>query len=449
MNKKEFLEKLRRKLVILNSEEIEDIIVEYGGYIDEKVKKGKTEEQAIKEFGDINELVKEILSAYKINDNSPTFKNTVMNFFDDIGKMFSNFANDIDSNNPKDLIKFGVEILVLIIIIGIFRLPLELLIHLGKDIFSVLPNTLYVLIYGLWRFILELAYLVLAVIFFLKVFKERYSSYNFGKTKEVKPKKSPAKTESKIIVEKKVTSTKVVKEKPTPPPVVKDNSDSTASLVLKIIAAFFLIPGIATSIGLIIAFGLGVGLIISGVHYFGVIICLFALLQFSLIFVEVLFNFIFGGRVSSLKLYGSLILGIVALGVGVTFTVFEVVNTTIIDTIPSGFEQKEISKEFNSNEIDYLSTWYNEDIEYYLDESLGNTIIVKIEYYEEFIEPNIRISGKTLRINGKDAKLLASKEIYKSVVNNLKNKEIYNYIELFKYKITISGNNESLSKLRG
>lgn len=33
----------------------------------EKVAKGKTEEEAIKDFGDFDELVKEILSAYKIN----------------------------------------------------------------------------------------------------------------------------------------------------------------------------------------------------------------------------------------------------------------------------------------------------------------------------------------------------------------------------------------------
>ena len=61
MNKKIFLEKLRKKLKILNNDEIEDIIEEYEGHINEKVSSGKTEEEAIKDFGDFNELVKEIL----------------------------------------------------------------------------------------------------------------------------------------------------------------------------------------------------------------------------------------------------------------------------------------------------------------------------------------------------------------------------------------------------
>lgn len=40
MTKKEFLDKLRTRLKILRQEEIEDIILEYSGYIDSKVADG-------------------------------------------------------------------------------------------------------------------------------------------------------------------------------------------------------------------------------------------------------------------------------------------------------------------------------------------------------------------------------------------------------------------------
>ena len=67
MNKDEFLEELEKKLSILNEKERQDIIDEYKDTISEKIKHGQTEEEAVSDFGDLDELVSEILDAYKIN----------------------------------------------------------------------------------------------------------------------------------------------------------------------------------------------------------------------------------------------------------------------------------------------------------------------------------------------------------------------------------------------
>ena len=67
MNKKSFIKKLKNNLSILEESEVNDIIEEYSNNIDEKIKNGKSEEEAIKDFGDIDELSKEILKTYKIN----------------------------------------------------------------------------------------------------------------------------------------------------------------------------------------------------------------------------------------------------------------------------------------------------------------------------------------------------------------------------------------------
>ena len=66
MKKREFLAKLRKKLSVLEESEIDDITREYGGYIDEKIESGATEEEAVSSFGSIGELAKELLSAYKV-----------------------------------------------------------------------------------------------------------------------------------------------------------------------------------------------------------------------------------------------------------------------------------------------------------------------------------------------------------------------------------------------
>lgn len=69
MDKQTFLNELKKRLKVLNKDEIEDIVEEYEGHINEKISSGKTEKEAIEDFGDFDCLIKEILSAYKINED--------------------------------------------------------------------------------------------------------------------------------------------------------------------------------------------------------------------------------------------------------------------------------------------------------------------------------------------------------------------------------------------
>ncbi len=66
MNKQEFLNELTRQLSVLKESEIEDILQEYAQHIDEEVASGKTEEEAVENFGDVKELSREILDAYQL-----------------------------------------------------------------------------------------------------------------------------------------------------------------------------------------------------------------------------------------------------------------------------------------------------------------------------------------------------------------------------------------------
>lgn len=66
MNKAEFLEILRKKLSILDENELEDILNEYEQHIDMKAAGAMTEEAAIADFGDLDELASDILQAYHV-----------------------------------------------------------------------------------------------------------------------------------------------------------------------------------------------------------------------------------------------------------------------------------------------------------------------------------------------------------------------------------------------
>lgn len=78
MNKETFLKELREYLKILEDREQEDILDEYAQHIDMKMQKGLSEEEAIRDFGSMEELVAEILEAYHVKPEFSRKKEPVL-----------------------------------------------------------------------------------------------------------------------------------------------------------------------------------------------------------------------------------------------------------------------------------------------------------------------------------------------------------------------------------
>lgn len=66
MDKKTFINELKQALSVLQEEELNDIVSEYEQHIDMKQERGLTEEEAIADFGSLDELTAEILEAYHV-----------------------------------------------------------------------------------------------------------------------------------------------------------------------------------------------------------------------------------------------------------------------------------------------------------------------------------------------------------------------------------------------
>ena len=74
MNKSEFLNDLKKYLTILEDREQEDILEEYAQHIDMKLSTGLSEEEAIRDFGSVEELAAQILEAYHVKPEYQTVK---------------------------------------------------------------------------------------------------------------------------------------------------------------------------------------------------------------------------------------------------------------------------------------------------------------------------------------------------------------------------------------
>ena len=159
MNKKTFLNKLKENLEILNEEEIEDIIEEYETHINEKVSSGKTEEEAIKDFGDFDLLVKDILSAYKIKGDYKKEiheKNIITDVIDSFVNFIKEFISCISNKSKNDIVKFIFEFIVLILFIGILKLPVIFIEKLGVVFFREFDFPFNHTLGDIWKFMIEI-----------------------------------------------------------------------------------------------------------------------------------------------------------------------------------------------------------------------------------------------------------------------------------------------------
>ena len=181
MLKSEFLDLLNQKLSLINDKEKEDIILEYGTYIDDKIANGVSEEEAVAGFGDVDELAKEILSAYKINTDSmdplsSKADKTIDKVYAKVEELFSKLG-DFSMNQIFHVV-FDAFVLVLILWIGklivvdvLCRLILSILFS-----FFVGYHMITEFMLGLCR----LLYLCLAIYFFVKVMSKRIQRYRYN-----------------------------------------------------------------------------------------------------------------------------------------------------------------------------------------------------------------------------------------------------------------------------
>ena len=201
MNKSSFISKLKKNLKILDENEVKDIVDEYSEIIDEKIKNGKTEEEAIKDFGDINELSKEILKAYKINpkfieDDEPEFRQDFEKTIKKGAKKLSNFTKSVvddikkhDNITLEFICEIVIKIIILLIIYAILTVPFWALLSLGHAIFDIAFFPLDIILNVIWGILVWILYFVVGVIIAITMFKNNF------KVEEVKeePKKKTTK----------------------------------------------------------------------------------------------------------------------------------------------------------------------------------------------------------------------------------------------------------------
>lgn len=442
MNKKVFLEKLRKKLKILNKDELEDIIEEYEDHINEKVASGKTEEEAVKDFGDFDELVKEILSAYKINEDyeeNIKEKNVVADFIDTCVSFVKDFARNIGSRSANDIVKFVVEFIVLILFIAILKLPVLFVEEVGEWLFEKLVSPFGDGLAIIWRYMIEIIYFVLAVVGIVNFVKKRYMEGETVEEKEVikkeKIEKKNTKSEAKKI--------NVKKEKR------ESNGSFTKVLItmIKVFLVFVLVPAIFSFLAAFVCIVVGVVLLAQGLPYFGIFLCGLTYISLNYIFIDLCFRFIFNKKLNAKALLVSVITSVALFAVGIGLSFYEVVNTTYVDGVPKQYNKivKEKREAYSENTKLTCKDLYHGRCSYEVDDTLGDDIVATVTYYD--FNKDFDITDD-LEYKRKENEEYSIKEIYDLVIKNLKNRKLYNYGKLSEIDVKIKVSSQTKEKIK-
>lgn len=181
MTRFEFAQKLNGKLYLLNEQERRGIIDEYLDHIDIKMQNGKSEEQAIKDFGDIDELADEILQAYHIDKRAGTKS---LDMFVKQGVDFiSRGTERILNFTAGDLARLIVEFILLLLLLNFMKIPASICFGLLTSVFSWLPYSIYKALRRILRLVggalmVALSFLIIYQFIKKRVF-ERSDSFSF------------------------------------------------------------------------------------------------------------------------------------------------------------------------------------------------------------------------------------------------------------------------------
>ena len=440
MKKEEFLNKLRKRLDILEEKEVEDLLSEYEGYIDEKIEAGASEEEAVNSFGNIDELADELLKAYKVK--VPKNDDPIGNFANKVVKIIDRLIQDFSKKSPKEIAQFVIEIFLILLLIGLCHIPVSMLVDLGSNVFNILSSPLNRIFYTVWSFVLEFAYCILAIVVFVRIFNYRYlQKVSIEEEKKEEPKEYKKKEKPK---KEKVVQEVCVEKR-------KSGLTSFSEFIIKI-GVFFLkflaiciLFGVSVYlIGMGIVLAICVYLLIQGVTYFGFYLVMLSLFILGIIFFWLLFNFVLDRKNHGLRLAVSLLVSFTLLGVGCGVATLEVAETEFINSPPSDITTEVMQEELVMNED---TIFIGNISDYVVDNSLEN-VLVEYRYYPlgNKMATNIHKDDDFVYLDWSLEKIYLRQELLSHFINDLKEKKVYNYY--IEPTIVITANEQNIETIK-
>lgn len=471
MTKNKFLKELDKSLYVLAESERKDIINEYRDIIEEKMKHGKTEKEAVEEFGSMDQLVREILSAYKVNPNYNNKEDDFKESAKKLGNDFDSFVKkgaikateftkevveEIKQKNEDITIEFVFELLfkafATLIIMFIATIPFFIIRQIGNSILNMAIYPINKILLVLWSLLVTILFIGCCFLIFIAMFKQYFKSDKKKVNKEIKEKQDEKVERKEEGKEKKVITKK--EQKVTP---LLDIFLAIAKAVI----VMMMIPLIFFNISLIIGLIITIYLLLKGIMIPGVLIGMIGLVIFFGYLQKMLFDIIFNHKKIHFYPY---VIGIILGIIGGVICFDQVMNLSYYDEAPKHHLEEITNVESMVITTDFVEfeSW-NPHYQIKIEENptlKDNEIKIITNHYQGFID-NVKTEQSDNYTNDENKTVVSytfvsdetnllskeNKDVWKLVIDNFNEKKIYNYDKLNDIEITIEANVQTSKKL--
>ena len=373
--------------------------------------------------------------------NKKTSKNNISNLVYSILDLIKRSYEMLRHMTFKNILSCIIEMLFIVLLFIIFRKTIfNVIYNLGTDLFAVFPYNVSSVLSSIWHTLLEVVFIILAVIIFTYIYKIRYLD-RYEKIEKIEKVEDKNDVVDNVKEEKKLKKEEKVVIKQEKSFKFLDILGSVFMFFVKLFILFVSIPFIITLVTLGMFLIISIVLLFSGVTYFGIFLVIISSLFLNLVFLYIVYYFIFNKKIDVKKSLIVILSSLVLFGIGIGISAIEIANTNFTNNVSSIAKEEKIEKTFKMS--DNLVIYPNFNTYYEIDDTLKDTVRIEVYYYDKFNKAEIKMINNNIYIDNSVIDSISSKYLYNMVLTDLKTKNIHNYYVLttIKVKVITSGEN--------
>lgn len=393
----------------------------------------------------LEDLTNDNITKINVETEEKILPNLVSNIKTEAKRIYKVFAN----MEFKDLIKFLIYMGFMLIIIAIIFIPFNVLLDLMNNVYRNLGGA-YHLLSSITNLIVCVIYFFLAIVILYYAFKYKYLDND-----EIVIKEERVADNTKVGIQEEIENIGEEKRNKNNLTIIKTNNRSILDIMvnaiiifIKGVVAFCSLPFVFTLICLSGALMLVIFMMLKGIVSIGLIICIISLILLNILLLYIAYYFIASKKIKIKFVFLTFIIGLVILGSSCGIMIGELSKYEILDELPESAVMTSKNYEYDMTEELFLDTRvysYYSNIEYKIDNTLGNKVLINLEYYDKYVNYEIKENKPYLYVSLVDSNYT---NLFNEVVDYLKNKKIYNYDKYNRQNVIITTSEENIKKMK-
>ncbi len=385
--------------------------------------------------------------------------NFIIDTLDMIAKTFEMFK----TMKAKQAISCVLSMLLLYFILLLLVIPINKIIDLGNEVIYFFgPARSFFSV--VWTFLIKGAYLVVAVVIFIYIFKVRYLDRFEYVPKPIKANDKKEDTGEEVSIkdvsleERKEPQPQVIYYRENKPNNFFKVFSTLAIIFIKALIILILIPFILGFLALFAVLIVGIILMFKGVIYVGIFLGIIFGIILDYIILELGYDFLFNHKIALKRIFIMFIAGLAGFGIAIGTSIYEISTTKYIEKAPvSASDTTTHTVKMTDGLLfsTYGSYLYDDKILYEVDDTLTDEVQIIIHHNAEFTSNDVVLNGSQYKeldhytIRSWETSSNSVQKIWTDfIIDDLRHHQIHDYDCLYWEDITIKTSQANINKLK-